>query len=467
MHKKSAMNASRRVFLQQGSALIGAGITAPIALNLATISEASAATATDYKAIVCIFMRGGNDNHNSLVPFDDINYGIYQSLRPILAHPKVDLTATVLKPRVVPIDKNGLPHQFALSPYLAPIKGIFDSGRLAIMLNVGTLVQPTTKIQFTNRSVPLPPRLFSHNDQESVWQSLAPEGAPSGWGGRMGDLFAAGNGKAIFTSVNIADNSVFASGKKVTQYQVSATGAQPLYGLNYLYGSQACSSALQTLVTQTRPHLFENELNIITKRAISAGNALTEALNAGPNIKTNFPTPLINDLADQLKLVANMIAVADTLTIKRQVFFVSINGFDHHDGLLAKQPNLLVKVANAMKSFYEATIELGVANQVTTFTASDFGRSLVGNNDGSDHGWGSAHFIMGGAVLGGNYYGTAPVLANGGPDDVGEGRLLPTTSVDQYAATIGKWLGVSDTQLLELLPNLKNFNANTRHLGFV
>ncbi len=464
-NKRPAVNASRRAFLQQGSAFIAAGITAPIALNLAAISEASAATASDYKAIVCIFLAGGNDNANSLVPIDDTNYATYQSLRPILAYSQAALMPNILTPRNIPIDRNGVPHQYALAPPLAPLKPIFDAGRLGVMLNVGTLVLPTSKTQYTNRTAPLPPRLFSHNDQQSIWQSLAPEGAPSGWGGRMGDLFQAGNGKAIFTSVNISENNVFPSGKKVTQYQVSANGASPLYGLNYLYGSMACSDALRTLITQPRAHLFENEHNMVTKRAITAGNELTDAIAATQTINTVFPVD--NKLGDQLKFVAKMIASADTLTVKRQVFFVSLGGFDHHDGLLTKQPGLLKQVAEAMSAFYDATVELGVANQVTAFTASDFGRSLVGNNDGSDHGWGSTHFMMGGAVLGGNYYGTAPVIANNGPDDVGEGRLLPTTSVDQYAATIGKWLGATDAQLLDILPNLKNFNASSRNLGFV
>jgi uncharacterized protein (DUF1501 family) len=464
-NKRPAVNVSRRAFLQQGSALIAAGITAPIALNLAAISEASAATAADYKAIVCIFLGGGNDNFNSVVPYDNANHSTYMSLRPVLAYSQDTLSPTVLVPRNVPLDRLGVPHQYALSPSLAPLKSIFDAGRLGIILNVGTLVQPTTKTQYNNRSVPLPPRLFSHNDQQSIWQSLAPEGAPSGWGGRMGDLFAAGNGKAIFTSVNVSDNTIFPSGKIVTQYQVSASGAQPLYGLDFLYGSQPCSEALRTLVTQPRTHLFENQHNIVTKRAITSGNDLTAALATAQTINTPFP--VANKLGDQLQLVAKMIASADTLTVKRQVFFVSLGAFDHHDGLLDKQPGLLKQVADAMKAFYDATVELGVASQVTAFTASDFGRSLVGNNDGSDHGWGSTHFMMGGAVLGGNYYGTAPIVANNGLDDVGEGRLLPTTSVDQYAATIGKWMGVSDTQLLDLLPNLKNFNASSRNLGFV
>jgi uncharacterized protein (DUF1501 family) len=465
MHKKSAMNPSRRLFLQRASTLIAAGVTAPIALNLAAISEASAATANDYKAIVCIFLRGGNDQSNTLIPYDNDSYNAYQSLRPILAYAKNDLDATALTPLNAPVDRNGIARQYALSPSLAAIKPIFDAGRLAVMLNVGTLVQPTTKTQYNNKSVRLPPRLFSHNDQESIWQSLAPEGAPSGWGGRMGDLLASGNGKAVFTCVNVSENTVFPSGKLVTQYKVSPSGPAPLYGLNYLNGSMACSEALRTLITQPRANIFENELNIITKRAISAGNDLTAALASSPNINTPFPSE--NSLADQLKMVAKIIASADGLTVKRQVFFVSLGGFDHHDGLLNKQPVLLKQVADAMKAFYDATLELGVANQVTAFTASDFGRSLVGNNDGSDHGWGSMHFMMGGTVLGGNYYGVAPIVANNGLDDVGEGRLLPTTSVDQYAATIGKWFGLSDAQLLDILPNLKNFNASTRNLGFV
>lgn len=283
----------------------------------------------------------------------------------------------------------------------------------------------------------------------------------------MGDLFESGNGKAIFTSVNVSSNTVFPTGKHTIQYQVSEDGAEPIYGLDYLYVSRACADALATLITQPRTHLFEKEHNLITSRAITAGVDLTAALDAAPSIATPFPLQGTNRLADQLKMVAKMISVADTLTVKRQVFFVSMGGFDLHDGLLTKHPALLSEVAEAMKAFYDATVELGVTNQVTAFTASDFGRSLIANNDGTDHGWGSTHFVMGGAVLGGNYYGTAPIIASNGPDDVESGRLLPTTSVDQYAATLGKWMGATDTELLELLPNLRNFNASTRHLGFV
>jgi uncharacterized protein (DUF1501 family) len=464
-NKRPAVNVSRRAFLKRGSAMIAAGVTAPIAINLAAISEATAATAIDYKALVCIFMYGGNDNYNTIVPYDNTSFNTYRSLRPNLSYTQSSLAATALTPRVVPLDRNGVPHQYALAPSMLPLKSIFDAGRLAATLNVGTLIQPTTKAQYNNRSVPLPPRLFSHNDQQSIWQSLAPEGAPSGWGGRMGDLFESGNGRSIFTSINLSENTVFSSGELVTQYKVNPRATEaPFYNLNYLYGSRDCAQALQSLITQTRPNLLENEHNIVTQRAISAGTDLFAQVSTKV---INTPYPTQNTLADQLKMVAKIIASADELGAKRQVFFVSIGGFDNHDALLINQPVLLKRVADAMKAFYDTTVELGVANQVTTFTASDFGRSLVGNNDGSDHGWGSVNFMMGGAVLGGTYYGTAPLGNSKGLDDVGAGSLLPTTSVDQFAATLGKWMGASDADLLDILPNLKNFNASARNLGFV
>lgn len=210
---------------------------------------------------------------------------------------------------------------------------------------------------------------------------------------------------------------------------------------------------------------MESELTRVTKRSIDANAMLSSSLVPSSSITTPFPAS--NNLGDQLKMVARMIASANALGAKRQVFFVSMGGFDTHDGLTTVHPDLLTTVANALSAFQAATKELGVANQVTTFTASDFGRTLSGNNDGSDHGWGSMHFIMGGAVNGRRFFGTPPVVADNGPDDVGQGRLLPTTSVDQYAATLGKWLGVSNTDLLTVLPNLQNYDVGVRNLEFV
>lgn len=459
------IDASRRAFLQRASALSLAGSATPWALSLAAMGEAAAAGApADYKALVCVFLYGGNDYANTVVPYDTASYNKYFGMRPTLAYTQAALAPTLLVPSVSLAGR-----QYAIAPELLPLLAHFNAGKMGVMLNVGTLVQPTTKAQYSNASVPLPPKLFSHNDQQSVWQSSAPEGAASGWGGRMGDLFVAGNGNATFTCVNVSGNAVFLSGATAVQYQVATTGpvafsALPYSGTQSLFGSTACSAALQSLVTAPRTHLFENEYSRVAKRSIDAGAVLTSALATAPAIATPFPAG--NSLADQLKFVARMISTASTTNTRRQVFFVSIGGFDTHDGLAATHPGLLTAVAGAMNAFYQATIELGVANQVTAFTASDFGRTMTAD-DGSDHGWGSMHFMLGGAVNGGRFYGTPPVVDNGGPDDVGQGRMLPSTGVDQYAATLGKWFGLSDAELLTVLPNLVNYNAGQRNLGFV
>lgn len=457
---------SRRAFLRRATALSVAGTATPWMLNLASIAEASAATATDYKAIVCIFLYGGNDYANTIIPYDLPNYNAYQAQRPTLAYARSSLSGTVLVPTVVPQDSAGVARQFALAPELSSLLPIFNAGRMAVVLNVGTLIQPTTKLQYKNKSVALPPKLFSHNDQQSIWQSSSPEGAATGWGGRIGDMFQSGNTNSTFSCVNVSGNAVFLSGNSAVQYQVSTNGSVPLTGImNPLFGSKGCSDALRALVSQSSTHLLENEHARVMRRSIDANVVMSAALASAPIIATPFPSQ--NALADQLKLVARMISNASVIGAKRQVFFVSMGGFDNHDGLLTDHPGLLQKVGNAMSAFYNATIELGVADKVTTFTASDFGRTLTGNNDGSDHGWGSMHMVVGGAVNGQRFYGTPPIVANNGPDDVGQGRLLPTTSVDQYAATLGKWLGVADTDLPTVLPNLVNYNVGGRTLGFV
>lgn len=466
MNNKDGMTASRRAFLKKASSLSLAGVAAPWALNLAAMAEASAANATDYKALVCVFLYGGNDYANTLVPYDLSSHAQYQQSRPSFAYSRDSLAATALNTAAAPLDSAGFAHQYALAPGLGQLLPLFNSGKLGVLLNVGPLVQPTTKQQYTSKSVRLPPKLFSHNDQQSVWQSSSPEGATSGWGGRMGDLFQASNTNTTFTCVNVSGNAVYLSGRTAVQYQVSTRGSVPLAGLKApLFGSATASAALRQLVTEPRTHMLENEYNKVSKRSIEANEILTAALAAAPALATVFPTG--NSLADQLKLVARMISAAPTLGARRQVFFVSLGGFDNHDGMLNDHPVLMSKVGEAMAAFHAATTELSVAEQVTSFTASDFGRTLTGNANGSDHGWGSMHFVMGGAVNGGRYYGTAPVVANGGPDDVGQGRLLPTTSVEQLAATLGGWLGVSDSELLSLLPNLANYNSSVRKLGFV
>jgi uncharacterized protein (DUF1501 family) len=457
-------NASRRAFLQRASALSLAGAAAPWALNLAAMGEAAAATATDYKALVCVFLYGGNDYGNTLVPYDSANYTAYQGMRPTVAYARDALTPTLLTPSTALA--GGV--QYAMAPELNMLLPIFNTGRLGVMLNVGTLLKPTTKAEYTAKTALLPPKLFSHNDQQSFWQSSSAEGAVSGWGGRIGDLFEAGNGNATFTCVNVSNNAVFLSGTKAVQYQVSTSGPVALTGAKSLFGSTACAAELQRLITAPGSNLFESEHAKVAARSLDAGSKLTTALANGQPLPNDADFPANNALAAQLKLVARMISTsADSgIGAKRQVFFVSLGGFDNHDRLAEEHPGLLSTVAAALAPFYDATVKLGVASQVTTFTASDFGRTLTAN-DGSDHGWGSMHFMLGGAVNGGRYFGTPPAVANNGPDDVGQGRLLPSTSVDQYAATLGKWFGISDTDLLTVLPNLKEWNLSQRTLGFV
>ncbi|MDE2415906.1 MAG: DUF1501 domain-containing protein [Comamonadaceae bacterium] len=451
-------NASRRSFLRRASALSVMGSAAPWALSLSAMADAAAATATDYKALVCVFLYGGNDYANTVVPYDQASYDAQYALRGNLRIDRAALAPNLLAPTAALAGGR----QYALAPGLEPLVPLFNAGQMAVMLNVGTLVQPTTLAQYQARSVPLPPKLFSHNDQQSYWQSSSPEGATSGWGGRMGDLFASGNGNATFTSMGVSGNAVYLAGKSAVQYQVTSNGAVAVNGLRTpLFGSAAASSVLQSLMTGARAQPLENEYVRVCQRSLDANAQLGSALGA-TSVTTPFPS---GSLADQLKMVARLIAARNALGARRQVFFVSIGGFDTHDGLLKVHPGLMASVGGALAAFYRATVELGVDSQVTSFTASDFGRTLVSNSDGSDHGWGSMHFVLGGAVKGAAYYGTAPVIANGGPDDVGQGRLLPGLSVDQYGATLASWLGVSNTDLASVLPNLGNYSQ--RNLGFV
>jgi uncharacterized protein (DUF1501 family) len=459
-HVSRLASLKRREFLKHASALSVAGTAAPWALQLAAINEAAAATASgDYKALVCLFMYGGNDYGNTLVPYDAASHAAYATIRQTLATPRDQLAATALTPSVALPDGR----QMALAPTLSAVKPVFDAGRMAVMLNIGTLMQPTTLAQYKAQSVPLPPKLFSHNDQQSLWQSSKPEGAISGWGGRLGDRFLSGNGNATFTCINVSGNAVFMSGGQAVQYQMGSSGAVAINGVTRsLFGSQACSEALRTLVTGERTHWMESELNRVTARSINAQATVSSALSS-VNLTTPFDTT--SSLASQLSMVAKLIAARSALGVARQVFFVSLGGFDLHDVLVDQHPKLLQQVGNAMASFDAALQELGVANNVTTFTASDFGRTLTSNGDGSDHGWGSHHLVMGGAVKGGRFYGQLPSVSVNGPDDVGQGRLLPTTAVDQLAATLALWMGVSASDLPSVLPGIGNFSQ--ADLGFM
>jgi uncharacterized protein (DUF1501 family) len=453
---------SRRAFLKQSAALGIVGAAGPFAMSLAAIGEAAAATASDYKALVCIFLFGGNDYANTVVPYDQPSWNQYSTLRGTIATARDMLTATRLAP-TAPL-AGGI--EYALAPPLSPLVPLFDAQRLAVVLNVGTLIQPTSKAAYQNRSVPLPPKLFSHNDQQSFWQASNPEGATSGWGGRMGDLMMSGNGASTLTCISASGNAVYLTGRNVIPYSITATGPVPLLNnATSLFGSAAGMTALRSLMTSQRANLLEAEHARISKRSLDLQAQVTAALAAAPALATAFPTG--NSLADQLRVVARMISVSQELGARRQVFFVSLGGFDNHDSILTTHPTLLTRLGTAMRAFHDATVELGVADRVTAFTASDFGRTLTSNSNGSDHGWGSHHFVMGGAVRGRAFYGTPPVLADNGPSDVGQGRLLPSIGVDQFGATLARWFGVGDGQMSTVLPNIANYNPSSWNLGFL
>lgn len=454
---------SRRAFLKRSGMLGIAGAATPFVTSLAAIGEAAAATASDYKALVCVFLYGGNDYANTLTPYDDASYAQYLAARTNIATARDALTATALTPT------NSLGgRQFAMAPTMSPLLPVWDAGKLAAVLNVGTLVQPTTKAQYSANSVPLPPKLFSHNDQQSYFQASNPEGATSGWGGRMGDLFQSGNGSATLTCINASGNAIYLTGRNAIQYSVGTGGPIPLINnATSLFSSTTAMSTLRNLMTNaTGNNVFAAEHARVTKRALDTYTQVSAALAGAPAANfTGYPTG--NSLADQMKMVARMISVSQELGAKRQVFFVSLGGFDLHDNLVANQPTLLGRVAGAMRAFYDTTVTLGISDRVTTFTASDFGRTLQSNDDGSDHGWGSHHFVMGGAVKGKAIYGTPPAIGSNTPDDVGQGRLLPSISVDQYASTLANWFGVTSGNMTTVLPNMGNYNPSGWNLGFV
>lgn len=439
----------RRSFLRRAATLTAAAGT-PFLADLFTIAAASAAGANDHKALVCVWLGGGNDQSNLLVPLDPRLYAAYQATRTNLALPAANLLA---------INPVGMPAgSLGLHPSLATLKPLFDSSSLGILANVGTLAQPTTKAQWNagKALVPVPTQLFSHSDQTGVWQTGVPDHlSNSGWLGRVGDLtqgaFNAGSGVSI--SMSVAGNAILMSGESVIQYQVSTQGALPVNALAYgAYGYKPGGVALRAMMTTPRTHLLENEFVKITNRALSAQSIVSSSIAgvAAPGFPKTW-------LGAQLAMVSRLIAAHGALGQRRQIFFVQQGGYDFHDGLLNDQASKLQELADAMAAFHAANTANGLGANVTTFTASDFGRALVPNNDGSDHGWGSHHLVMGGAVRGGRIWGTMPQVMPGGIEDAGQGRLIPTTSVEQYAAALASWFGVPAAQLSTVVPNVGRF----------
>ncbi|MGY6272521.1 DUF1501 domain-containing protein [Achromobacter denitrificans] len=441
---------ARREFLLRACALGATHAAAPLALNLAALGAAAAQTAPDgYKALVCVFLYGGNDPYNSVVPYDTASYRAYARARGDIALPRETLQAGALR------GKQAAPGgaQFALAPSLAPLKPLYESGDMAVLLNIGPLIVPTTKAEYIGARVPLPPKLFSHNDQQSYWQALAPEGASSGWAGRLTDLFARANAQRAFTGITAGGSTVLLAGRHVAGYRVGVNGSTRIDLLTRdLYGSSDCTALLRQLITQPRAHLMERELSRIAAQSIDADARLRAAL-ADVAVPGDFSSPL----ALQLKIVARIIGARQALGARRQVFFVSQNGYDNHAGLNDTHPALLAELGQALAQFQQALSAMGVDGQVTTFTASEFGRTLGSNGNGSDHGWGSHHFVLGGAVRGGRYYGDHPEIDRNGPGFVDNGRLLPTLAVDQLGAALGGWFGATRDDLALVFPNLRHF----------
>lgn len=504
-------SASRRAFLRQTAALAGYGAAAPLALNLAALGSAAAQTSTGgYKALVCLFLYGGNDAYNLLLPTDAASWANYQTVRnqapdPIaLAAPgtPADGSAAAGSPQrlggVLPIDPIDATatqgRSVALHPLMAGARDLFAAGRLAVVANVGPLIRPTTKADYRNPAFAKPASLFSHNDQQSTWQSGAAEGATVGWGGRMADLLMAGNGRPLFTSVSASGNAVWLAGQQALQYQVSTAGAIRIggSGATTLFGSQVALERMRNVMRNARTaDLLARDHAAVVGRSIDAEQLVTASLppagqapygtaglasgQADPLLQYDQPLTgarATNPLAQQLQVVARMIGARSGLSAQRQVFFVSLGGFDTHDTQNRNHADLMARLAHALAYFDSTLGGLGLREQVTLFTASDFGRTFTSNGDGTDHGWGAHHLVLGGAVRGRNLYGRLPELgvSDGrgdftSPNQIGNGTLLPGTSVDQLGATLGRWFGLSDSQLLDVFPRLANYSQ--RDLGFM
>lgn len=460
----------RRGFLKRGGAASLGALAAPWAMNLAAMADAAAAAADatdDYKAVVCVFLQGGNDHGNTLIPVDDAGHAVYARLRGGLALPRAQLGASTL---LNPVTSAGLQgRQLALAPSLSSLQGLFNTERrLAALLNIGPLRQPTTLAQFRARSVSLPRKLFSHNDQQSVWQSFEPEGSTVGWGGRLADQGLALNATAALTCVNLSGNAVFGAGERAGQFMVNPLGPERVQALDTasFLGSAACVDAFRKLVRTDDPsvHRVAKEHSLIMRRAMDVNALLLDQLAAVASPPARGPTG--NPLADQLRTAVRIMAAHRQLGaagaggLKRQVFFVQMGGFDLHDNLLSQHPVLLQRLADALVQLDDDLGQLGMRKQVTAFTASDFGRTLSSNGDGSDHGWGGHHFVLGGAVQGGRFFGTWPDVTDfdAGEHNIGQGRLLPTLAVDHLSDALARWMGVTDPQALAALaPNLRNF----------
>ncbi len=444
---------SRRNFLQKTALLATAtGLGRIGVLN----ARAQSVPANDYKALVCVFMLGGNDGHNMLVPLNGSALTAYQTARGSLALPDQNTP-------VMPVTaKNGTP--YGLNGGLAALHPLWAQGKLAAVANVGMLVKPTTRAQYLGATVGLPTNLFSHSDQIISMQAGDPFGSGgSGWAGRIADATRTMNAAATFPpAISFAGSSLFCAGNVVQSTSLIPGMSLSGDGMGAWPASAAAAKAqaLQEIISLNSGVTMVQAANDVRGDAIELNGMLT---GMAGGVTTVFPG---TGLGNQLKQVAQLISLRAATGMKRQVFFCAIGGFDTHSSQSWAQWDLLRNVSEAMRAFYDATVEMGIADKVTSFTASEFGRSLQPSGSGTDHGWGNHQLMVGGAVKGGDLYGTFPDLSLGGPNDTGNrGVLIPTTSLDQFGATLGNWFGVTPADMPEVFPNLGNFNNSD--LGFV
>jgi uncharacterized protein (DUF1501 family) len=451
---------NKRQFLKASAALGMSSGLAPF-VNLASIAHA--APGDDYRALVCLFMYGGNDSNNLLIPYEPAEHTAYARARSNLALPRDSLIP------IAPSNTGGI--SYALHPSMPGLASLFNGGSAAVpqpkaafVVNTGPLMAPTSKAEWQARSVPLPENLFSHSDQQAQWQAALYSRPSSGWGGRLTErLVEAGAANRGYSLISVTGGNLWETGDStLTAYKVSSSGN---FGFDLFDpdGSDPLSLAINQTLAETRAHLFEQGFLDVVKRSIDVQRVLSEALN-GISLTTVFPD---TDLGRQMQMVARLIGARTQLGLKKQCFFCSIGGFDTHgEEQLDRQAQLLTEINDAVTAFYTATVELGVAEQVTTFSASDFSRTYASNGQGSDHGWGSHQFVIGGAVQGGQFYGTFPTLEVRGPDDSGgEGNWIPTTASEVYAATLARWYGADDGLLTQVFPRLSYFNGTLNFLG--
>jgi uncharacterized protein (DUF1501 family) len=444
---------SRRGFIRLGAAGVGS-----LALRPFGLLPALAQNGPDYRALVCIFLFGGNDANNMIVPADDASYKQYLAIRGNLALMGADLAAPVAA-------KNGTPYSFHSK--LAELSSLFSSSELAVVANVGSLVKPLTRSAYTSNQAPIPSNLFSHSDQQLEWQtSIAQGNSPTGWAGRAADLIESQNinSSKFPTFFSVAGNSLLGTGAQTAPVTLAPGTSLQLQGFNNTNESNARLNALTSLLTLDTGISLAQTANDTVADSIADAKALSKALSKSTAFKTHFPT---TGLGAQLQQIAQVIQVREYLGMRRQIFFCALGGFDTHTDELNTHNLLYPQLSQAIAAFYDTMQEIGAGPNVTTFTESDFSRTfLPTSGGGSDHAWGSHHLVLGGAVRGAQIYGSFPTFELGDVDDAdSRGRWIPTTSIDQYGATLCSWFGIADNDLPMVFPNLTNFSS--AKLGFL